>query len=189
MYSQGQEESIILQHVAEHGTFLDIGAYDGRTFSNTLKLAEMGWRGACVEASPSAFCRLAKEHASRPQIRLVQAAISLDTDGLRPFSWTEDAVSTIDNKHRARWAAVANYRDIVVAAVTPAELARGVGVTFDFINVDVEGFSVALAAKMLRAGFEATLWCIEADAELQGFGVWGLDLVARTRENVFLKKR
>lgn len=42
------------------GTFLDLGAYDGVTWSNTLFFERvLGWTGLCVEASPRLFARLA----------------------------------------------------------------------------------------------------------------------------------
>ncbi|MFD1627493.1 FkbM family methyltransferase [Azospirillum griseum] len=43
------------------GVFLDIGAYDGVTWSNTLFFErELGWTGLCVEASPTRFAALAR---------------------------------------------------------------------------------------------------------------------------------
>ncbi len=42
-----------------NGCFLDIGAFDGVTWSNTLFFErEMGWTGLCVEASPTRFAAL-----------------------------------------------------------------------------------------------------------------------------------
>ena len=68
MYSQNSEENIILNFFKgqRNGTFLDIGANDGRTFSNSLALAEKGWVGSCIEASPKALVRLRAEHYGRP---------------------------------------------------------------------------------------------------------------------------
>ncbi|WP_298369113.1 FkbM family methyltransferase [Azospirillum sp.] len=44
-----------------NGVFLDIGAYDGVTWSNTLFFErERGWTGLCVEASPTRFAELAR---------------------------------------------------------------------------------------------------------------------------------
>ena len=38
------------------GVFVDIGAYDGQTFSNTLFFERsMAWTGLCIEPLPSAF--------------------------------------------------------------------------------------------------------------------------------------
>jgi hypothetical protein len=44
-----------------NGVFVDIGAYDGVTFSNTLMLErERGWTGICIEPLPDIFAELRK---------------------------------------------------------------------------------------------------------------------------------
>ena len=44
-----------------NGVFVDIGAYDGVTFSNTLMLeSERGWTGICIEPLPDIFAELWK---------------------------------------------------------------------------------------------------------------------------------
>src|SRR4029453_2589788 len=41
------------------GVFVDVGAYDGEQFSNTLFYERtMGWTGLCIEPLPSAFAKL-----------------------------------------------------------------------------------------------------------------------------------
>ncbi len=62
MYSQNNEEKFILEHFKNRkGKFLDIGAYDGKTFSNTFALVELGWSGLEIEASPINFVNLMKK--------------------------------------------------------------------------------------------------------------------------------
>lgn len=39
----------------KEGFFIDIGAYDGITISNTLLFEELGWKVICVEADPDRF--------------------------------------------------------------------------------------------------------------------------------------
>jgi len=59
MYSQNNEEDVILNYFGSFvGTFLDCGANDGVTLSNTRALAERGWCGVLVEPSPKAYARL-----------------------------------------------------------------------------------------------------------------------------------
>lgn len=41
-------------------TFVDVGAYDGKTISNTLLLEQMGWTGVCVEPHPVTINELRK---------------------------------------------------------------------------------------------------------------------------------
>jgi FkbM family methyltransferase len=46
--------------------FVDIGAYDGITWSNTLSLEEnYNWKGICIEANPLAFQHLFKIRKSK----------------------------------------------------------------------------------------------------------------------------
>jgi FkbM family methyltransferase len=48
-------------HGKRNGVFVDIGAYDGVTFSNTLMLErERGWTGICIEPLPDIFAELRK---------------------------------------------------------------------------------------------------------------------------------
>ena len=57
-YSQHGEQAIILDYFEkqgiQQGRFLDIGANDGITFSNSYALVIRDWKGVAVEASPSA---------------------------------------------------------------------------------------------------------------------------------------
>ena len=61
-YSQVGQDRFLLENFfrgRRGGVFLDIGAYDGETLSNTLFFEKtMGWTGLCVEPLPSAASRL-----------------------------------------------------------------------------------------------------------------------------------
>jgi len=61
-YSQIGQDRYVFERFfkdAPRGTFLEIGAYDGETFSNTLFFEEaLGWRGICVEPLQDAFVKL-----------------------------------------------------------------------------------------------------------------------------------
>jgi FkbM family methyltransferase len=50
----------------EEGVFVDVGAHDGLTGSNTLFFErDSGWRGVCVEPLPEPFARLASARTAR----------------------------------------------------------------------------------------------------------------------------
>ncbi|MDR1970372.1 MAG: FkbM family methyltransferase [Treponema sp.] len=40
------------------GFYLDVGAHDGRTYSNSYIFEQIGWKGACVEPLPGVFEKL-----------------------------------------------------------------------------------------------------------------------------------
>lgn len=55
-FSQIGQDKFYIEEYSKYkreGFFLDIGAYDGKTFSNTYTLEKyLGWTGICVEANP-----------------------------------------------------------------------------------------------------------------------------------------
>jgi FkbM family methyltransferase len=62
-YSQDKQDVLIFEKYLknrENGYFVDIGANDGKTFSNSLLYEEMGWNGVCVEPHPRAFSVLSE---------------------------------------------------------------------------------------------------------------------------------
>ncbi|HJZ23454.1 MAG TPA: FkbM family methyltransferase [Candidatus Babeliales bacterium] len=75
-YSQcGQDKYIneILFHNKKKGTFIDIGAHDGVSYSNTYYFEKvLGWSGICVEPHPDRFAELKKNRTAV----CIQACIS-----------------------------------------------------------------------------------------------------------------
>ena len=143
-YSQNNEEDLICQHFAgKTGSFLDIGAYDGITFSNTRRLAELGWKGVCVEASPVNFCTLLKNSANLPDVVLVNAAVTAaPAAGLcQWYDSNGDGVSTASMAHKARWEAgsAIRFTPFWLTHLPVAHLFQQFGHAFDFISLDVEG--------------------------------------------------
>lgn len=62
-YSQlGQDRFLneIVFKNKKNGTFVDIGAHDGKTISNSLFFEELGWEGICIEPLPHIFEQLQK---------------------------------------------------------------------------------------------------------------------------------
>ena len=66
-------------------TFLEFGAYDGITSSNSYFLEEIGWRGVCVEPNPKSYKNLLK--SNRKCIK-INAGIG-DKDGFKIFVQTK----------------------------------------------------------------------------------------------------
>ena len=76
-YSQRGEEAVLLEYFGDSvRRFLDCGAYDGKSFSNTLALVERGWGGVCIEPDPQALEGLVRLHGENPNIVIVPYAIS-----------------------------------------------------------------------------------------------------------------
>lgn len=61
-YSQCRQDEFLNKVVfngKQHGFFIDIGAHDGKTYSNSLFFEETkNWKGICVEPNPNVFAKL-----------------------------------------------------------------------------------------------------------------------------------
>src|SRR3990167_11406135 len=143
MYSQHDEERIILEYVGnQKGRFLDIGAYNGITFSNTRKLSELGWSGVCIEPDPISFSKLMEVYDGNPNVQLVNMAISDKWELLKFYESRGDAVSTCNKNNVQIWSkAGTKFRIIYVASSSIRTVLSAFPGNFDFINLDIEGMS------------------------------------------------
>ena len=167
MYSQNDEEKYILEAVGDApGVFLDIGAWDGKTFSNTAALVDRGWSGVLVEPSPSSFNTLLARYGSNPKLQLVHAAVGADSGLVKWWDSGGDGVSTSSPAHYATWRETATY-------FPPYYLAQiclfNLWDTFpdvreaDVISIDTEGTSGELFKMALSLGFHPKVWIVEYD--------------------------
>ena len=70
MSSQNGQDTRFIRHWLNHvrpmgpGNFIDVGANDGATGSNTLALEELGWKGVLVEPNPEMVVKLLQNRKS-----------------------------------------------------------------------------------------------------------------------------
>ena len=172
-YSQGEEQRAILYALGyggdepkavqnEERKYLDIGAWNAKTFSNTRALYELGWSGVMIEPSPGPMLSLIADYGEDPRITLVQAAVGL-THSFDKLYVTEDAVSTTTKEQYEQWKDHAKFIGVVlVPTITWEEIANLWG-GFSFVNIDAEGLSVDLFHEMLRLGLYPPCVCVEHD--------------------------
>ncbi len=67
-YSQVDQDRILNEKVfcgMRNGVFVDVGAHDGISFSNTVMFErELGWTGLCIEPNPDVFPRLVENRSA-----------------------------------------------------------------------------------------------------------------------------
>lgn len=211
-FSQNEEEIFIVDYFQRiglnSGRLLDIGAFEGISFSNVrammLKFPE--WKGVFVEPSSYCFSKLADLYKMEPRrAELINAAIvtedQLGGSGLlkfydAPFS----AVSSSVEGHTNRWyneknsdGDVVNPRKVFVGKVGMREILKSFG-PFDFINIDVEGYSAKLALQewFNPSDYGCKLLCIEHDGlwqQLQAKMIGhGYTVLHTNRENLIMVK-
>jgi FkbM family methyltransferase len=187
MYSQRDEEKVILGYFGNFaGRFLEVGAYDGLTASNTLALVERGWSGVMVEPAPVYFMKLLDRHAANPRLALVNAALGA-ADEFRPFHYTErGGISTFDDACRDAWKdACGDYRDYLVPVVAAARFFAAFPGPYDFVSVDAEGLDLEIVRALPLAGVR--LACVETGRDEPAIAALlaaaGLRKIHQTAEN------
>ncbi len=150
-YSQYAQDFLlneVLFKGKRNGIFLDIGAHDGVTLSNSCFFEkEMGWSGICVEPIPEVFARLQQNRIAT----LVNACIT-DTDGDIAFTritgypeMLSGITKNQDQKHLDRINREiaekgGSVKQILVAGISLRSLFMQHQVThIDFVSIDTEG--------------------------------------------------
>jgi len=142
------------------GVFVEVGAFDGISWSNTSCLAEVGWRGLLIEPVPEFAEQCRSRYAGNELIEVIQCAAGASDAQIKLM--VGGSLTT------ASEALAAEYRDIewskslaermVSIEVRQARLddllaERGIEPGFDVIVVDVEGFEAEVFA-----GFSIERW-------------------------------
>lgn len=179
-YSQSGEQKIILDYFEGfRGTFLDVGANDGVTLSNTWALVVSGWSGVAVEPSPTAFNRLADNYINSGTLIMsgeslcpVNAAITtadgpidLYDSGTHLKKGDVALLSTTVPKEMDRWKNSGEvFTKTTVRGITFETLMKEMGQSrFDFISIDAEGMDWQILQQINLTEVGCRLLCVEVN--------------------------
>jgi FkbM family methyltransferase len=119
-----------------NGFYVDIGAHDGVTDSNTLEFDKVGWNGICVEPHRAYYQRLIK---NRPRAKNFGVAIWKEDNPEMPFFATNPGGFSrlVEELPHPDHRAVTSYN---VQAITMKRLLEenNVPKPFDLLSIDVE---------------------------------------------------
>jgi FkbM family methyltransferase len=181
MYSQNNEEELILNYFSNHqpGRFIDIGGFHPTQLSNTRCLVERGWSGVYVEPSPQCMKSFEEEYSKNSNITLVQKAITDTTGKSKFFESFGDAVGTLSESHKQLWSKYVNYAEIEVETISMSDFLAEYSKDEIFLSIDVEGINLQLfnllpddilsRISMLCIEHEGNYSQIESRCEVFGF--------------------
>ena len=142
-----------------HGVFVDIGANDGISGSNSLYFEEIGWSGICVEPNPSIHKQL-QEHR---KCQCINACIT-DEDGETDFLAIEGPAHMLsgieafmDERHLQRIDRElkekgGSKQSIRIEMISPKTLMNRCSIgKIDFLSVDTEGCELPILQTFHRA--------------------------------------
>ncbi len=199
-YSQRDEEAIILENLPETGRFLDVGAFDFKVFSNTRALAEKGWGGVLVEASPEVMPGLIK-NAAGFNVSIVNALVVAvkPNDNLMRFYSSPDAIGTSEKTNHDKWKNATKFTEMWMPTTTLKLLCETFihqSGKFEFINLDTEGSSAALLGVItswMPDEWLPSLICVEFDNQENEIRLClesrGYEVIHKTAENLIAKRK
>lgn len=192
-YSQSGEQIIIKDHFKGFvGTFLDIGANDGKTLSNTYACSIRGWKGLCVEPSVEAFQMLALTYSNNPRVDVLNFGVS-DNDERVTFydSGThlnqQDValLSTASEVEMNKWSPYTQYSVTEAYMMTVNKLLeKSRYKTFDLISIDAEGYDLRILEQMNLTELSCKMLIVETNS-IEDFRY--IDYCARFGMKVFHK--
>lgn len=146
------------------GSFVEVGAYDGYTYSNTAHLAEVGWKGVYVEPIPE-YAQLCRDRHLGRNVEVIEAlagmstgedkminAGALSTSG-RYLSASLKVFRAMDNGEGI--AKLENGTELIVRERPLNDILRytSTKANFDLLVIDVEG----MEWEVLQ-GFDLAYW-------------------------------
>jgi FkbM family methyltransferase len=163
-YSQNFEQDIILNYFNEDkGTFLDIGAYDGKNLSNTHALALLDWQGVTVEPSDNVYPALEKLYKDNDNVECHKTCIGDFNGEIEFFDSGGDAISSTMQSETFKWEqAGVKFTPTVSPIITVEELLkRSKYKKFDFISIDTEGTNYEILQQINPEELGVQMLCIE----------------------------
>ncbi len=201
-HSQRGEDHFIWNNVKDmdpkESRFIDIGAADGVTFSNTRALYNLGWKGVLVEASPLAIPALFTHYGNDPDMTIVHAAIGDRDIPLAKFHTSPDLVSTGSDAQWELWRGTVPfnllYQPFISAATFYAWLLGGIGVgtRYPVLSIDVEGSSIEVFEQTPLDALGVIIAVVEYDGKPDHLrsiaNARGFEVIEQTAENLVLRR-
>jgi len=203
-YSQVGQDRFLLENFfrgKRRGVFVDVGAYDGEKFSNSLFFERtMGWTGLCVEPLPAAFAKL---KATRKAV--CENVCVADFEGEADFTEADDpgrnekmlsGLSAKFDAHHLRFMeGLVTERQSRKVQVTKLSrlLEKHSLFDIDYCSIDTEGAELAILEELDLERFRVALFTIEdnwGDERIPRLmGQKGYDLFARLEQDLVFKRR
>lgn len=152
---------------ATAGTFVEVGGFDGESFSNTSFLADQGWRGIYVEPIPHFCATIRRRHFLN---RVTVEPVAIDAAGGRKEFNLMGSLSTGSQETRQayagiRWAkgSVARAQTVVVDCEPLATVLARNAIPHDFelMVIDVEGAEEPIVEELLASPWRPKVLIVE----------------------------
>jgi FkbM family methyltransferase len=152
------------------GYFVEVGALDGKRFSNTYSFEEQGWTGICIEAHPDYIDIIKK---NRPNSKVVFAAAGDENTTVTFYTNNRGSLSTLDPSQEEQFKAYGAYftgfveREVPMMTLTRILDDAQAPTIIDILSIDVEGGEMRVLAGMDWNKYTASVIIIEVSTTME----------------------
>jgi FkbM family methyltransferase len=148
------------------GYFVEVGALDGKRFSNTYSFEEQGWTGVCVEAHPD-YIELVRQN--RPKSNVIFAAAGDEIGTVTFYANSRGSLSTLNPGQEEHFKTYGVYftgfeeHQVPMLTLTQMLAEANAPHKIDVLSIDVEGAEMLVLNGMDWSTYQAQVIIIEAD--------------------------
>jgi FkbM family methyltransferase len=163
--------ALLTAHIGykENGVFVEVGAFDGKTWSNTYTLAALGWRGLYVEPNPEYAAQCRANHAAHPGVAVEQVAAGPYPGTARLYlggsvsTISPDTVDVYRTVPTLSFTGLSRdrYIDVEVRRLDGLLTAHNIAPGFDLLVVDTEGTELDVLRGLDLAKWQPKMAIIE----------------------------
>lgn len=150
------------------GMFVEVGAFDGDSFSNTSCLADCGWGGLYIEPVPAFAQRCRDRHLGNSRIKVIEVAIGSDARQVTLFvggPLTTSSPKLAEDYRALPWArdtfGPGEQFEARQFTLDQCLKMQGVQPGFDLLVVDVEGAEAEVFAGFDLERYRPTVMVVE----------------------------
>lgn len=165
-FGQLAQDLFVLWMLAEKrgGYFVEIGAGDGQTLSNTVLLErEYGWTGLLVEPNPTSFSKISSIRAAHLDQRCVYptsgATVEFECAEIPELSRVSSSPSDIRDLDGSR--VITRALQIPTTSIAELLAEHSVPARFDYLSLDIEGLEPAVMATFPFDAFRPAIVTVE----------------------------
>ncbi len=149
--NDGREQALVREFFGNrHGFFVEVGANQPQTGSQTWHLERLGWSGILVEPLPELAQKL--REARTAKVFAVACSSPKNVGHQLPF-YVAGALSSLDRERMAPWAKPESVINVPIRTLDAILEEAGAPNPLDFLSIDVEGHEI----EVLR-GFDFAHW-------------------------------
>lgn len=134
------------------GVFVEIGAYDGLTTSNTAFLADLGWTGLYAEPMPEMFEQCCINHRNQPKICVINCLVG-DGSKIQIMHNHPQHLYTGSPVLAKAFHAIVDRGILTSIRLDELLPLYGIKPNFDILSIDVEGMEMDVLS-----AFSSDVW-------------------------------